>query len=132
MLITDDLSTLLESLPPFVREPLEDHPQKESLIEVVMDLGRRPEARFPDRPEYLSNEMITCNDLNYCIKRIGNFSGDNRAGIERTLHRISCVRNRDGSIVGLTCRVGRAIFGTIVCTNKLENRTEILEYGTSM
>nr|YP_009297345.1 hypothetical protein Eryt_022 [Erythrotrichia carnea]AOM66688.1 hypothetical protein Eryt_022 [Erythrotrichia carnea] len=113
MLITDDLSALLESLPPFVREPLEDHPQKESLIEVVMDLGRRPEARFPDRPEYLSNEMITCNDLNYCIKRIGNFSGDNRAGIERTLHRISCVRNRDGSIVGLTCRVGRAIFGTI-------------------
>nr|QUE29184.1 Ycf45 [Erythrotrichia welwitschii] len=113
MLITDDLNILLESLPPFVKEPLKDHPQKESLIEVVMDLGRRPEARFPNRPEYLSNEMITCNDLNYCIKRIGNFSGDNRAGIERTLHRISCVRNRDGSIVGLTCRVGRAIFGTI-------------------
>nr|YP_010337779.1 hypothetical protein MW427_pgp062 [Sahlingia subintegra]UNJ17364.1 hypothetical protein [Sahlingia subintegra] len=113
MLITDDLSKLLESLPPFVRKPLERHPQKESLIEVVMDLGRRPEARFPNRPEYLSNEMITGNDLNYCIKRIGNFSGDNRAGIERTLHRISCVRNRDGSIVGLTCRVGRAIFGTI-------------------
>lgn len=114
MLITDDLSKLLESLPPFVRKPLERHPQKESLIEVVMDLGRRPEARFPNRPEYLSNEMITGNDLNYCIKRIGNFSGDNRAGIERTLHRISCVRNRDGSIIGLTCRVGRAIFGTIV------------------
>nr|QUE29623.1 Ycf45 [Erythrotrichia foliiformis] len=113
MLITDDLDILLESLPPFVREPLEDHPQKDRLIEVVMDLGRRPEARFPNRPEYLSNEMITCNDLNYCIKRIGNFSGDNRAGIERTLHRISCVRNRDGSIIGLTCRVGRAIFGTI-------------------
>lgn len=114
MLITDDLQVLLESLPPFVREPLESHPCKENLIEVVMDLGRRPEARFPDRPEYLSNETITCNDLNYCITRIGIFSGDNRAGIERTLHRISCVRNRDGSIVGLTCRVGRAIFGTIV------------------
>nr|QUE28445.1 Ycf45 [Porphyrostromium boryanum] len=113
MLITDDLSVLLESLPPFIRRPLEDHPQKDSLIEVVMDLGRRPEARFPNRPEYLSNQMITSNDLNYCITRIGNFSGDNRAGIERTLHRISCVRNRDGSIIGLTCRVGRAIFGTI-------------------
>lgn len=113
MLIADDLDKLLESLPPFVRRPLEIHPEKDNLIEVVMDLGRRPEARFPRYPEYLSNEMITCNDLNYCIKKLGNFSGDNRAGIERTLHRISCVRNRDGSIIGLTCRVGRAIFGTI-------------------
>lgn len=128
MLITDDLSKLLESLPPFVREPLEDHPHKESLIEVVMDLGRRPEARFLNRPEYLANEMITCNDLNYCIKRIGNFSGDNRAGIERTLHRISCVRNRDGSIVGLTCRVGRAIFGTIVYSDRLANVFFLVEH----
>nr|YP_010337158.1 hypothetical protein MW575_pgp117 [Pseudoerythrocladia kornmannii]UNJ16743.1 hypothetical protein [Pseudoerythrocladia kornmannii] len=123
MLIADDLDKLLESLPPFVRRPLETHPQKDDLIEVVMDLGRRPEARFPGHPEYLSNEMITCNDLNYCIKRLGNFSGDNRAGIERTLHRISCVRNRDGSIVGLTCRVGRAIFGTI---------RDLLETGKSL
>nr|QUE28061.1 Ycf45 [Sahlingia subintegra] len=130
MLITDDLSKLLESLPPFVREPLEKHTQKENLIEVVMDLGRRPEARFPKCPEYLSNEMITVNDLNYCIKRIGNFSGDNRAGIERTLHRISCVRNRDGSIIGLTCRVGRAIFGTInIIRDLLQTEKSLLLVG---
>nr|ASK39648.1 hypothetical protein Rhodc_107 [Rhodochaete parvula] len=114
MLIADDLEKLLESLPYFVKTPLEAHPEKQNLIEVVMDLGRRPEARFPNRPEYLSNRMITCTDLDYCIKRVGNFSGDNRAGIERTLHRISSVRNREGSIIGLTCRVGRAVFGTIL------------------
>lgn len=113
MLIADDLSQLIESLPPFVQKSLKYHPNKSTLIEVVMDLGRRPEARFPYGPEYLSNKMITCNDLDYCIKRVGNFSGDNRAGIERTLHRISSVRNREGSIIGLTCRVGRAVFGTI-------------------
>nr|QUE28808.1 Ycf45 [Porphyropsis coccinea] len=130
MLIADDLDQLLESLPPFVRRPLSIHPYKDQLIEVVMDLGRRPEARFPNYPEYLSNEMITCNDLNYCIKRLGNFSGDNRAGIERTLHRISCVRNRDGSIIGLTCRVGRAIFGTInIIRDLLETGKSLLLLG---
>nr|YP_009402756.1 hypothetical protein [Compsopogon caeruleus]ARX96106.1 hypothetical protein [Compsopogon caeruleus] len=116
MLIADDLDKLLEILPNFVRIPLQNHPKKSELIEVVMDLGRRPEARFPSNPEYISNQTIDWLDLDYCIKRVGNFSGDNRAGIERTLHRISSVRNREGNIIGLTCRVGRAIFGTIVRT----------------
>jgi stage III sporulation protein SpoIIIAA len=83
------------------------------MIEVVMDLGRWPEARFLGGAEFLCETPITHEDLNFSIDRVGNFSGDNRAGIERTLHRISAMRNRQGQIVGLTCRVGRAVFGTI-------------------
>lgn len=113
MLIADDLDKLLEILPDFVREPLQKHSHRKFLIEVVMDLGRRPEARFLSGPEYLSRNTISWHDLDYCIQRIGHFSGDNRSGIEYTLHRISSIRSRNGSIIGLTCRVGRAIFGTI-------------------
>nr|YP_009295298.1 hypothetical protein BI108_pgp097 [Dasya binghamiae]AOH77310.1 hypothetical protein [Dasya binghamiae] len=113
MLIADDLDKLLEILPNFVRQPLEQHDKRKYLIEVVMDLGRRPEARFPNGPEYLSRLLVSWSDLDFCIKKIGHFSGDNRSGIESTLHRISSIKNRNGNIVGLTFRVGRAIFGTI-------------------
>src|SRR5690606_1779383 len=78
-----------------------------------MDLGRLPEARFPGREIVLSEREVTESDIEYVVSHIGEFGEDNRAGIERTLHRISCIRNRRGRIVGLTCRVGRAIFGTI-------------------
>nr|ARW60633.1 hypothetical protein [Polysiphonia sp.] len=113
MLIADDLDKLLDILPDFIKNPLNSHPSKKLLIEVVMDLGRRPEARFPDGPDYLSTLNISWNDLEFCIKKIPQFSGDNRSGIECTLHRISSIKNRKGNIVGLTLRVGRAIFGTI-------------------
>nr|YP_009392508.1 hypothetical protein [Caloglossa monosticha]ARW61070.1 hypothetical protein [Caloglossa monosticha] len=113
MLIADDLDKLLKILPEFVRLPLEKHVNLKYLIEVVMDLGRKPEARFPDGPEYLSKMLISWNDLDFCIKKIGNFSSDNRSGIESTLHRISSIKNRNGNIIGLTCRVGRSVFGTI-------------------
>jgi len=130
MLIADDLSKLLKILPDFVRDPLENHSQKKYLIEVVMDLGRRPEARFPDGPEYLSNLNIEWHHLDYCIKKLGHFSSDNRSGIEYTLHRISSIRNRKGSIVGLTCRVGRAIFGTIsIIRDLLEKGDSLLLLG---
>nr|YP_010986161.1 hypothetical protein NDC12_pgp057 [Polyopes affinis]WOL37079.1 hypothetical protein [Polyopes affinis] len=130
MLIADDLDKLLETLPDFICQPLTKHNKRKYLIEVVMDLGRRPEARFPDGPEYLSNQIISWQDLDYCIKRIGNFSGDNRSGIERTLHRISSIRNRKGNIVGLTCRVGRAIFGTIsIIRDLLEKGQSLLLLG---
>lgn len=111
--ITDDLDKLLGVLPDIIRQNLEQHPQRHSLIEVVMDIGRRPEARFPGKAEYLSESTVSREHLDYCVGRVGHFSGDNRAGIEQTLHRISAIRNRQGEIVGLTCRVGRAIFGTI-------------------
>jgi stage III sporulation protein SpoIIIAA len=130
MLIADDLDQLLDILPKFVRIPLEAHPNRRNLIEVVMDLGRRPEARFPTGPEYLSGRTISWHDLDYSIKRVGNFSGDNRSGIERTLHRISAIYNRQGSIVGLTCRVGRAVFGTIsLIRDLLETGQSILLLG---
>ena len=130
MLIADDLNELLEILPDFVRLPLYDHSQYKYLIEVVMDLGRRPEARFPNGPEYLSAKTISWQDLDFCIRRIGNFSGDNRSGIERTLHRISSIRNRKGNIIGLTCRVGRAVFGTIsIIRDLLEKGQSILLLG---
>nr|QCI08924.1 hypothetical protein [Wrangelia sp.] len=130
MLIADDLDKLLEILPDFVKNPLENHRQKKYLIEIVMDLGRRPEARFPNGPEYLSKTIISWHDLDFTIKRIGHFSGDNRAGIECTLHRISSIKNRQGTIVGLTCRVGRAIFGTIgIIRDLLEKGQSLLLLG---
>jgi stage III sporulation protein SpoIIIAA len=100
------------------------------LIEIVMDLGRRPEARFTTGREYLSRKTISWQDIDYTVKRISKFSTDNRAGIERTLHRISCIRNRQSLINGLTCRVGRAIFGTIsVIRDLLESGHSILVLG---
>nr|QCI05660.1 hypothetical protein [Cryptopleura ramosa] len=130
MLIADDLEKFFKILPDFVREPLEKHHNQEFLIEVVMDLGRRPEARFPDGPEYLSSSIVSWHDLNFSIKKIGYFSGDNRAGIESTLHRISSIRNRKGNVIGLTCRVGRAVFGTIsIIRDLLEKGNSLLLLG---
>ncbi|HIK26795.1 MAG: AAA family ATPase [Oscillatoriaceae bacterium SKW80] len=130
MQITDDLNKLLDVLPEAIRVPLEQHPQLSSLIEVVMDLGRLPEARFPGSSEYLCQTPVSRADLNYCIERVGHFSGDNRAGIEQTLHRISAIRNRAGEIIGLTCRVGRAVFGTIgMIRDLIETGRSILMLG---
>ena len=112
-IITDDLELLLTALPPHIGEPLLHHDDNSGLLEVVMDLGRKPEARFPGRELLLSDREVSVEDLDYVVTRIGEFGEDNRAGIERTLHRISCIRNRRGRVVGLTCRVGRAVFGTI-------------------
>ncbi|HEY4684494.1 MAG TPA: AAA family ATPase, partial [Dehalococcoidia bacterium] len=111
--ITDDLDLLVDSLAPHIGDPIRLRPDKHELLEVVMDLGRLPEARFPGREVALSEREVTESDIEYVVSRISEFGEDNRAGIERTLHRISCIRNRRGRIVGLTCRVGRAVFGTI-------------------
>ena len=128
--ITDDLNKLLDILPAEIRALLERHHLLNRLVEVVMDLGRRPEARFPGRTEYLSEKPVSREDLNYSIQRVGNFSGDNRAGIEQTLHRISAIRNRSGEIIGLTCRVGRAVFGTIgMIRDLVETGKSILMLG---
>jgi stage III sporulation protein SpoIIIAA len=111
--ITDDLDLLLSALPPHIGEPLKQRDDNFELLEIVMDLGRRPEARYPGREVTLAQTEVTAEDIDYVVARIEDFGDDNRAGIERTLHRISCIRNRRGRIVGLTCRVGRAVFGTI-------------------
>ncbi|MEK6721790.1 MAG: R3H domain-containing nucleic acid-binding protein [Chloroflexota bacterium] len=109
----DDLDALLASLPPEIVAAVRALPEVEHVIEVVMDLGRRPEARFPDSEILLLEREINDADIAYVVDHIGTFGDDNRAGIERTLHRISAIRNRAGKIVGLTCRIGRAVYGTI-------------------
>ena len=130
MQITDDLNRLLDIVPDEIRQPLEQHPQRNNLIEIVMDLGRQPEARFPSLAEPLSQTPVSKAHLNYCIERVGHFGGDNRAGIEQTLHRISALRNRSGEIIGLTLRVGRAVFGTIgIIRDLVETGQSILMLG---
>lgn len=111
--ITDDLDLLLSILPSRIRTALEQVNRASELVEVIMDLGRLPEARFTQGEMYLSDTEVTLDDLQTVIDQIGDFGSDNRAGIERTLHRISAIRNRKGKIIGLTCRVGRAVYGTI-------------------
>jgi stage III sporulation protein SpoIIIAA len=111
--ITDDLDALLQVLPPQIERALRAANQGDNLLEIIMDLGRVPEARFVDHELVLSEREISQEDLDYVISRISEFTGDNRAGIERTLHRISAIRNRQGKVIGLTCRVGRAVYGVI-------------------
>jgi stage III sporulation protein SpoIIIAA len=110
---TDDLELLLATLPPHVRQPLDTLDDRADLLEIVLDLGREPEARFAGRELLLSADEVTNEDLDYVVSRIGTFGDDNRAGIPRTLHRISAIRNRKGTVVGLTCRVGRSVLGTM-------------------
>src|ERR671930_70426 len=129
-IVTDDLDQLLEVLPPHICDPLVALPDKRDLLEVVMDLGREPEARMPGREVVLSPHPVTEEDIDYVVQRIGAFGGDNRAGIERTLHRISAIHNREGKIVGITCRVGRAVFGTIaIIRDIVESGRSILMMG---
>lgn len=128
--VTDNLDELLAVLPPQVRRALEQEPSLEDLLEVILDLGREPQARFPDRTLQLSNMEVTEADIDYVVQRVGAFGKDNRAGIERTLHRISAIRNRQGRIIGLTCRVGRAVFGTIdIIQDVIERGKSVLMLG---
>ena len=107
--INDELQALLDKLPTHIRTPLSQQEDLESLLEIIIDLGRPPEARFPDRDAILNSHEVNQEDIDYVTSRISGFGDDNRAGIARTLHRISAIRNREGRIVGLTCRVGRAV-----------------------
>ncbi|MEZ0326188.1 MAG: R3H domain-containing nucleic acid-binding protein [Fimbriimonas sp.] len=110
---SDGLNQLLAVLPGAVRERLQNTDDLDKLIEVVLDYGRPAEARYHERVERFPDLIVSEHDIDYVAKTIGEFGSDNRAGIERTLHRISAIRNRQGKIVGLTCRVGRALEGTI-------------------
>ncbi len=128
--ITDDMDALVNILPPHIRQPLCQQADLSELLEVVLDLGRPPEARFPQREVVLNSKEVNEEDIDYVTSRISIFGGDNRAGIERTLHRISAIRNRKGRIVGLTCRVGRAVFGTIkVIEDLVESGKSVLLLG---
>ncbi len=128
--ITDDLDALLDILPPHIRQLLCQQQDISELLEVVLDLGRLPEARFPQREVVLDPKEVGEPDIDYVASHISSFGDDNRAGIERTLHRISAIRNRKGRIVGLTCRVGRAVFGTIkVIEDLVESGKSVLLLG---
>jgi len=130
MLIADNLDQLLEILPEFITISLKNGEKRFELIEIVLDVGRRPEARFAKNVNYLSYRTIVWQDLEYILKRLGKFSGDNRAGIEKTLHRISALRNRQGGVTGLTCRLGRAILGTVgIVSDLLAKQKSILILG---
>jgi stage III sporulation protein SpoIIIAA len=126
----DDLRLLLGVMPPALKQTIEARPDADSLIEIVLDLGRMPEARFPDRGEDLATEPVSREDIAAVVERIGRFGRDNRAGIERTLHRVSAIRNRQGEVVGLTCRVGRAVHGTVeILRDVIESGQSILLLG---
>ncbi len=127
---TDDLDALMEALPPEICESLAALSERTDLLEVVMDLGRRPEARFGNGEVELLEREITEQDIAHVVDHIGVFGDDNRAGIERTLHRISAIRNRSGKVVGLTCRIGRAVYGTIdIIRDIVEGGQSILILG---
>lgn len=113
MIIHSDLEKLSQVFPDYIKKSLEETNGESRLIEIILDLGRRPEGRFLFESVYLSEQIVSWQDLDYTTKRLGKFSNDNRAGIERTLHRISCIRNRQGIIIGLTCRIGRCVVGSI-------------------
>src|SRR5262249_37745912 len=128
--IADDLHALLETLPPDIYRPLVALDGLEGLLEIVLDLGRPPEARFAGREVALGELEVTAEDIDFVVARIGEFGDDNRAGIERTLHRISAIRNRKSRIVGLTLRIGRAVFGTIgIIRDIVESGKSILLLG---
>ncbi|RLC72085.1 MAG: AAA family ATPase [Chloroflexi bacterium] len=128
--ITDDLDALLGVLPTSIRAALEAADRGDELLEVVMDLGRLPEARFLDHELVLSQQEVTAEQIDEVVSRVSEFDEDNRAGIERTLHRISAIRNRKGRIVGLTLRVGRAVYGTIgIIQDIIESGKNILLLG---
>jgi len=128
--ITDDLQALLDVLPPHISHAVQAANNSDNLIEIVMDLGRPPLARFVDREIRLVEADTTHEDINNVVEKIGDFDADNRAGLERTLHRISAIRNRHAAIVGLTCRVGRAVYGTLdIIQDLVESGKSLLLLG---
>jgi len=128
--ITDDLEAMLAVFPLEVARAVQSRDNFDNLLEVILDLGRSPSARFTSGEVELLDEPVTHDDLKYVTDRIGDFDADNRAGLERTLHRISAIRNRRGKVVGLTCRVGRAVYGTIeIIEDLVESGQSILILG---
>lgn len=128
--ITDDLAAMLNVFPEEIAKAVVEADHFDDLLEVVLDLGRIPTARFVDGEVELLDRMVTHDDIDYVVSRIGDFDADNRAGMESTLHRISAIRNRRGSVVGLTCRVGRAVYGTInIIEDLIDSGESILILG---
>ncbi|HDQ71749.1 MAG TPA: AAA family ATPase [Chloroflexi bacterium] len=124
--ITDDLDAIMDVLPEDIRTALKDVGRRNELLEAILDLGRVPTARYTDREIVLRETEVTRDEIQYVVERVGEFDDDNRAGIARTLHRIAAIRNRQSDVVGITCRVGRAVYGTITIIQ------DIIESGKSI
>ena len=124
--ITDNLDALMSILPEDIRTYLQEQGRRDDLLEVILDLGRVPTARYTDGEIVLRETEVSRDEIQYVVNRVGEFDEDNRAGIARTLHRIAAIRNRKGDVVGLTCRVGRAVYGTIAIIQ------DIIESGNSI
>src|SRR5258706_12602553 len=124
--IPDDLEALLATLPPGIHDAVNRLDNRSELLEIVMALGRGPEGGFPEGGVTLSTQPVTNADLEYVVERIGQFGEDNRAGIGLTLHRIRALPNRKGKVVGLPCRIGRAVLGSIALIR------DIVEQGQSI
>ncbi len=128
--ITDDLDSLLAVLPPAIESEVRELGRGDDLLEVILDLGRRPAVRYTDGERILSENAVAKEDIEYVEARVSVFDADNRAGIERTLHRIAAIRNRRGDVIGLTCRVGRAVYGTIdIVQDIIESGQSVLLLG---
>ena len=128
--ITDDLAAMLDVFPEEIAQAVKKADHFDNLLEVILDLGRVPTARFVDGEVALLDRAVSQKDILHVVKRIGDFDADNRAGMERTLHRISAIRNRRGEVVGLTCRVGRAVYGTIgIIEDLIDSGESILILG---
>ncbi len=126
----EDLQALLDLLPERVHQSIERQGNETELLEIVMDLGRPPTARYVDGERTLHADEISLAEIDAVVNGIGDFDDDNRAGIARTLHRIAGIRNRRGQVVGLTCRVGRAVYGTIdIIADIVEEGHSILLLG---
>ena len=128
--ITDDLGALLDVLPNEIRQSLVLNGRKDQLLEIILDLGRVPTARYTDSELVLDDTEVKARDIEAVVGQIGEFDADNRAGITRTLHRIAAIRNRTGDIVGLTCRIGRAVYGTIdIIKDVIQSGANVLLLG---
>lgn len=128
--VVSDLELFLGLLPLRMRNELSKHEEIRDLIEVVMDLGRKPLARFPSGDWTISEQPVKLEDLRHAISKVGEFSDDNRSGIDHSLHRISAIRNRKLQVIGLTCRVGRAVSGSAeIIRDLVEGGGSILVIG---
>jgi stage III sporulation protein SpoIIIAA len=128
--ITDDLDIIMAVLPEDIQAALQKIGRRDELLEVILDLGRVPTARYTDGEVVLREVEVGQEEIKYVVDRVSKFDADNRAGIARTLHRIAAIRNRKGDVVGLTCRVGRAVYGTIaIIQDIIENGQSVLLLG---
>jgi stage III sporulation protein SpoIIIAA len=128
--ITDDLDALLGILPPKISKRITEVNDSANLLEVILDLGRLPTARFLKGEIVVGEQEITREEIDFVVAQLGEIDADNRGGLERTLHRIAAIRNRRGDIVGLTCRVGRAVYGTTdIIKDLIESAKSLLILG---